>query len=210
MSDLIDQELKQIFTPDSAGKAGYKLQVNFGPNRSMQKDFTAALTFWSSGKFFHGGGDDQLYLCLNRLKLQELKADDSHLFYLDVIQKKVDGHGCGLLIPSESINHGAAYCDNCKRMIVAENLVNVFYFKGMVEELSVLTAEIFRRTLDSNADIYCKYDPTDIRYTAMQKTKGSEEAHRLRGLLIYPLGRILKDISTGATLEGRFKALYSA
>jgi hypothetical protein len=200
---------KQMVEADGV-KAGYKLQFNFGPNRSGQKEFNAALTFWASGKFFHGGGDDQLYLCLNRLKLQEIKPGDSHKFYLDVIQKKIEGQGCGQLIPSNNIEGGVAYCANCKRMIVGENIVNIFYFRGMVTELSILAAEIFRRVLDSNADIYCKYDPSDIRYITMQRDKGSEEAHRLRGMLIYPLGRIIKDTSSGATLEGRFRALFTA
>ncbi len=191
-------------------KAGYKLQINFGPDRSALKEFNAAVTFWASGKFMHGGGDDQLYLCLNRLRLMEIKPNDSHKFYLDVIQKKIEGHGCGNLIPSESIQGPAAFCHHCQKGIVAENLVNVFYFRGTVSELSLLTAEIFRRVLDSNADIYCKYDASDIRYVTMQRDKGSEEAHRLRGLLIYPLSRILKDTSSGATLEGRFRALYCA
>ncbi len=190
--------------------AGHKIQINFGPGRSTFADFNAALTFWSSGKFFHGGGDDQLYVCVNRLAIAKIKPADSCNFYIDILKKKIEGQGCGRPIPSQNINGGVAFCDTCKRGIVAENLVNILYFRGAVPALAVSMVEIFRRAFDGNADIYCKYDPSDVRYITMLKTQGSEAAHRLRGMLIYPLPRIIADTSAGSTLESRFRALFTA
>lgn len=205
----LDADAQRIMDGDKV-VAGHKIQLNFGPGRSTFADFNAALTFWSSGKFFHGGGDDQLYVCVNRLALVEIKPEDSCNYYVDILKKKVEGQGCGRPIPSENINAGIAFCETCKRGIVAENLTNVLYFRGTPQTLSVAVAEIFRRAFNSDADIYCKYDPSDVRYITMLKTQGAEAAHRLRGMLIYPLTRIISDTSAGATLEGRFKALFTA
>lgn len=205
----LDEESKTILDGDRI-VAGYKIQITFGPGRSTFQEFNTALTFWSSGKFFHGGGDEQLYLCLNRLAMLPIKREDSCNFYLDVLKKKIEGQGCGRPIPGSNINNGVAFCSTCQRGIVAENLVNMLFARGTVQSLSVQVAEIFRRTFDGKADIYCKYDPSDIRYITMQKTQGSEAAHRLRGMLIYPLDRIIKDTSAGASLENRFKAMFTA
>src|SRR6185436_8604928 len=58
-----DPDIQKIFGWDT--RAGYKIQVNFGPGRSAIKDFKAIVTLWESGKFFHGGGDGQIYCCMD-------------------------------------------------------------------------------------------------------------------------------------------------
>lgn len=204
------ENTKQIFSGEQEAHGRYKIQINFGPGRSSLKDFNAALTFWESGNHFHGGGDGGAYLCLDRLAIEKFRPQESYAFYVDVLKGKVEGHGCGRPIQEAAMGGGAAYCDHCKKAINALNLVNLLYFRGTTSGLADAVADIYRRGFNSDADIYCKYDATDIRYLSMHKEKGAEEAHRLRGLVIYPQGRILKDLSSGATLEGRFKALFNA
>lgn len=210
---VMDSETKTVLTSQDIA-AEYKLQINFGPGRTNRGEFNALMTFWASGKFFHGGGDDQMYVCLNRLLFADtrnpINPKDSYKVYLGVLNKKLEGNGCGQMIPSSHIKNGTAFCSTCQKGIIASNLVNMIYFRGTVKDLAVATANIFRLGLSSNADIYCKYDPSDVRYVTMQRDKGSEEAHRLRGLLIYPLGRIIKDLSSGSALDTRFTALFSA
>src|SRR5436189_5835078 len=46
-------------------RAGYKIEITFGPNRSSTRDYTALISLWESGKFFHGGGDASMYFCLD-------------------------------------------------------------------------------------------------------------------------------------------------
>jgi hypothetical protein len=207
----LDEDQKKILASGQV-KAGYKIQINFGPNRSALKEFGALLSFYGSGKHFHGGGDDLCYVCLDRLELmrRNMNPRDVWKYYLEVLKKKVEDHGCGRLITGDQIGGGVAFCNTCQKGIVAENLVNPLYFWGTTGDLATLVAEIFRRVTDDNADVYCKYDPTDIRYLTMQKEKGSEAAHRLRGMFIYPLARILQDTTSGATLDGRFKAFFNA
>lgn len=188
----------------------HKIQINFGPGRSTIKDFNAAVTFWSSGKHFHGGGDGGVYICLNRLAIEAFRPQDSLKYYVDVLKGRVEGQGCGMPISDQNMTSDTAFCPKCQKHINSMNLVSTLFFRGTTQELSGYIAEIYRRAFESNADIYCKYDPTDIRYTAMVSELGSEKAHQLRGLLIYPMGRILKDVSAGATLEGRFRAMFNA
>jgi hypothetical protein len=70
--------------------------------------------------------------------------------------------------------------------------------------------------LNHRADIYVKYHPTDIRYkTAMEmaRDRGGEEllkARGTRGLHIYPLANIIKDVSAGADLYKRFLAFITS
>lgn len=206
----VQAEAQGAITDDP--RAGFKIQINFGPNRSALKEFGALLSFYSSGKHFHGGGDDLLYVCLDRLELERRRMNPKECwkFYLDVLRKKIDGHGCGKLISSAGMGGGVAYCANCAKGVISANLVNPLFFWGTVNELAGLAAEVFHRVTDSNADVYCKYDPTDIRYTTVAQTQGSEAAHKLRGLFIYPLKNILKDAAAGATVESRFRALFCA
>ncbi len=201
---------KQIFQPDKETHGLYKIEFMFGPDRSTTKEFNACMTFYHSARHFHGGGDGGILLCLNGHAMKDLSKRDSYLFYRDVLQGKVGGNGCGLPLLDQDIGGGAAFCRNCNRAVNALALVGQLYFRGTVQELANVTAEIFRRGFNSDADIACKYDLTDIRVVSMTHELGAERAHELRGRLVYPLGRILKDISTGATLEGRFKAAFSA
>ncbi len=187
--------------------AGYKIELTLGPDRSSYKEFGALITLWESGKHFHGGGDSLMYFCFD---CRGLTPKSSWRELLAVLDKKAGSYrGCGGAIPGDAIGGGIGMCPNCERPVNTDLLTNPFPFWGSSKELAQFIARYFR-TLKSNADIYCKYHPTDIRYKAMEQEKGLEVARRLRGLHIYPLHRVMRDISAGASLENRFKAFFSA
>lgn len=189
---------KEGFTPDKEAahamgaddfRAGYKIEITFGPKRTPQGPNNVCIQMWESGKRFDGGGDDRMFWCRD-------VAQDSNL-------------GCGKPIPSDAIYAGIAICPSCQMAIRADKLTGEQFHRITTQNLALKVEQIFH-DLQDNADIYCKYDQTDIRYQAVLKEKGFEKARYLRGLFIYPLKNILKDTVAGATLASRFRAFLSA
>ena len=202
-----DPEVKKLLEADGI-RAGYKIEIFFGKDRSSFKDYYALISIMESGKFFHGGGDANAYLCLDR---RTLSPDSAVPMLVSILDKKTepDKYGCGYPIVNASMGGGMALCPNCQRMVKTDFLTGQLPFHGTTQDLAKFVARYFD-VLKHNADVYCKYHWTDIRYKSMEQAKGLETARRLRGMFIYPLSRILKDVSAGASLEGRFKAFFSA
>ena len=189
-------------------RAGYKMEVYFGPDRSALKEFYAFVSIFESGQFFHGGGDGNMYYCLD---VRAVHKDSAVKLLTAILDKKesADKWGCGHPIPGEAMQGGVANCPNCQKMVRTDYLTGQLPFHGTTGDLARFCARYFD-VLKQNADIYCKYQPTDIRYKSMEKARGAEMARRLRGMFIYPVGRILKDISNGASVEDRFRAFFNA
>lgn len=203
-----DQDIKAILDADV--RAGHKIQVNFGPGRSATKDFKALITLWESGKFFHGGGDGQMYSCIDhRVFNNNPTVAPSALPLMRRLAKERTSWGCGHPITGADIRGPVAKCPGCKNLIQIQFLTGQMPFNGSAVELAELVTILFHKLRD-DADIYCKYDRTDIRYETQKARDGAEKAHQLRGLFIYPLFRILKDVGDGASLEGRFRAFFLA
>lgn len=204
-----DEDIKKILDGDV--RAGHKIQINFGPGRSAIKDFKAIVTLWESGKHFHGGGDAHMYTCMDhRVFNNDSTTPPSALPLLRSMMK--DGKtnwGCGHPITDADMKGPAALCPNCKGLIQVKYLTGQIPFYGSVTDLSELVAILFHRLRD-DADIYCKYDRTDIRYETQKAKDGLEKAQRLRGLFIYPLYRIFQDIGSGSSLEARLRAFFVA
>lgn len=195
-------------------KAGYKIEVHFGPGRTDRREFKALVLLLESGKHFHGGGDSQMYVCLDHRPFeQDNTTPPSALPAMKQLAKMGPGHnlklGCGNPLPPALVQLGVANCLTCNRLINAEHLTGQLPFYGTTQDLAEFVELLFLK-LKSNADVYCKYDRTDIRYKAIEREKGFDEARRLRGLFIYPLAHILKDTANGSTLQSRFRAFLSA
>lgn len=192
-SNFMEEDLKtskqSIIEPDSDRPAGYKIEIQFGPDRTPVGPNVCAIQIWESGTKLNGGGDDKMYWC------QDVRPDSKL--------------GCLSPIPTGAIMGGMAYCPNCKAAINSRYLTGERFVKLTTKNLAKLVESLFI-SLKMNADIYCKYHPTDIRYIAMQKRYGLEKARRLRGLFIYPLKNIIKDTANGASLTSRFEAFLSA
>lgn len=196
--DAAQRSLEKEFTPDKETalimgydglRAGYKIELTFGPKRTSQGPNSVCIQMWESGKRFDGGGDDRMFWCRD-------VEQDSNL-------------GCGKPIPSGSIHAGIAVCPSCQMGIRADRLTGEQFHMITTQNLALKLESIFH-DLKDNADIYCKYHPTDIRYQAVLRERGFEKARQLKGLSIYPLKNIVKDTSAGATLAARFRAFLSA
>jgi hypothetical protein len=173
---------------DGTVRAKYKIEVFFGPKRTIAGPNVVQVKFFESGKKLHGGGDDLMFLC---------RSNDN------------DNEGCGGFISSDCIKGGVAVCPSCGKAIRSDKLSDYLIANFSTRRLAAEILKFFNK-LGGSADIYCKYDRTDIRYMAMEKDLGVKRAHELRGLFIYPLARLLRDTNAGADLEGRIYAFLSA
>lgn len=189
---VVDQDTQKLM---SAGdiRGGYKIEVTFDKNRTTQGPNAVMIKIYESGKFFHGGGDDMMYWCKDVQSTEPWKA----------------APGCGAPLPSSAIRGPFARCPACLHVIDVRYLTSERLFRNTTQDLATIIEGLFH-DLKDNADIYCKYHKTDIRYLACEKAYGEEKARQLRGLFIYPLSNILKDTSNGASLVGRIRALLSA
>lgn len=184
----------------------YKIEIHFSKDRTTAGPNVSATTVFKSKGQLNGEGDELLYFCLEhdsglRLNTMDSKAEDGPI---------VKGtQGCGAILDSSCLRGGLARCPQCNAFIKASALTSTIFRKVSTTKLAETTAALFRK-LDSSADIYIKYHPTDIRYTTMEKAYGLDRARELRGLTIYPLKNILGDIFSGSSLENRFEALFRA
>lgn len=203
-----DADIKTILDGDV--RAGHKIQINFGPGRSAMKDFKALISLWESGKFFHGGGDGHMYTCMDhRVFNNDATTAPSALPLMRTMMKERTEWGCGGPIVAADIRGPVAMCQTCKNLIPQLYLTGQIPFNGSVGELAELVTIIFHKLRD-DADIYCKYDRTDIRYEMQVARDGAAKAHAQRALFIYPLFRLLQDIRSGTSVESRFRAFFVA
>ncbi len=190
--------------PTIDAPARYKIEVVFNKDRTTAGPNVVAISAWESGARLDGEGDEMMYICAERdkgLALNSVGVKDR-----EIVRGK---EGCGKFIPGNNIRQGVAICPcEKKRLLNTENLSCHDLLSLTTEELSKRLVEWFHK-LDSNADIYVKYHPTDIRYKAMADAEGLDKARSLRGLTIYPLKNIIKDTLAGASLQRRFYALLS-
>lgn len=184
--------------------AKYKIEIHFNKNRTIAGPNTAAVTIFESGCRLNGEGDELVYLCSERDKGLALNAEG-------VKDRPVlrGYNGCGAIIEGKNIRGGVASCKQCQSMLNSENLTSTLLVHLTTERLAALVTDMFRK-LKSDADIYVKYHPTDIRAQLLSDANGLDKGRMSRGLTIYPLANIIKDTANGTPLENRMKALFSA
>lgn len=168
-------------------RAKFKIEVTFGPKRTIHGPNLLGIQIWESGKRLNGGGDDLSFWC------QSLEGKE----------------GCWGVITSDNIRGGVAMCPHCKRMVNADLLTNMKIGRVSTKSLAGILEKTFRQ-VGHNADIYLKYDRQDIRVLAMERLKGRDVARRLKGMHIYPLKNILKDTANGADLTNRILAFLTS
>lgn len=170
--------------------ARWKIEITFLQNRRLRGTTPYGCQIWESGKALNGEGDARAWWCLD--------------------SREKSNEGCRGIIPQDCVQRGIAVCPNCGRTIDAGLLTEMTGGNVTMQELANYLADLFRRRLNSNADIYIKYHKTDPRYLAMLQAKGKAIAERLKGMHIYPLARIIRDVSAGADLATRFKAFLTS
>lgn len=188
---------------DALSKAGlvkefsarYKIELSFGAGRTVSGPNLVGIQLWESGRKLNGGGDELMYYCQHM-------SPDRH-------------DGCWGAIPGENIGYNKvtgkeiAVCPKCFKQWTPKDLTTMRVFRLPTRKLAEITEKLFRQ-LDSNADFYCKYHPTDIRYQAMLKAKGLATARKLKGMHMYRLHRVISDLSVGASLQNRLVAFLSS
>ena len=167
--------------------ATYKIEINFGKDRSTSGHFPGSLIIFRSGSAFDGGGDEPMFPC----------PDDR----------------CSGLIPQELVSSmlRIAVCPKCKRRWKQSDLHDMRLFRLTAQDWARVLSRYFIR-LGSDADIYMKTHPLDIRGRTRNEqdryrggtTVNAARAKRVR--VIYSLNNIYRDLSVGADLEGRFRA----
>ena len=183
MGDLATQVIET-----EAARAKFKIEIKFRDDRKLFGDNSIGWQAYESGKYLHGGGDELVYWCISR---------------------KEDGVGCGAPIIGSNIVQGVALCPSCNGQVNASLLSANFVIRMTIRKLAQETAKLWRK-LDGSADIYCKYSREDIRYKIMEQNVGAERARQLQGLFIYPLANIIKDTSSGSSIESRLEAFFKA
>ena len=185
--DLLSAEARE-------GKAKYKIELFFTSARSMQKPTPGVLSFWESGAKMHGGGDTKLYICPGKYK----KINE-----------------CSAFIPDSGNASAILFCPKCGTSWKGPDVIGEHIARLGIQDWANLLALYYVR-LEHDADIYVKHAKDDIRTTTMleqARNRGGEvlaKVRERRALVIYPLSRIIKDTSAGASLTDRFKALLSA
>ncbi len=189
---------------NNKSKAKYKIEVHFGKGRTTSGPNVGAISVYESGNRLDGEGDELMYICAERDRGLALNAPG-----VKDREVKRGAQGCGCFIPGGLLKSGFAGCPGCENVVLAENLTSTVLFNLTTEALAEKMVKWFNK-LEHNADIYLKYHPTDIRYTALEDAYGLDKGRMLRGLTIYPLRNIIKDTSAGASLKKRFIALLSS
>ncbi len=211
ISHLLESESTEKL--EQAGKfsrAKWKLQVWFKSDRSIHKPLTFTLSFWESGKRLHGGGDESAFICRrNPSAPKPARPPFLALGGKSPFPKAANPDGCDGIISGDTVSGGYAMCPHCGIKWDTEHIADSLFYRLPVEVAATVIADWFRK-LDSNCDFYLKFRPEDVRTKMMAQSYGLHEAQRLKGLMIYPLAHLIRDMHDGVTLEGRVKAMLLA
>ena len=175
-------------------KAKYKIELAFASDRSQGKPTAGVVSFWENGSRLHGGGDAKLYMCPG---------------------KYLNRNDCQAFIPESANASTFQWCPKCGLRWKGEEVIGEHLARLTMQNWAQVIFNYFM-LMESNADIYLKFTPTDIRSIAakeQQAGKGGElllKARNVRGKAIYPLRNIIRDTTAGADLLKRFYAFLSA
>lgn len=178
-------------------KAKFLLEVFFNDERSLHHPFSGFVMAWTNGGFAHGGGDEKVYFCPNKVERNG--------------QVKI----CAAPIAPNLIRHGVGICVACERPSSDRKFVGEVFFKLPMQHWVAVLLRYYAR-LENNADIKISVFSDDLRRVAgeeqVRELRGEklEKVRRARYSVRYSLASIIKDTSSGATLESAFKAFLTA
>jgi len=198
-------QLSNLLEPGQI-KAKYKIEVHFGKGRTVLGLNACAFLMWESGRRFHGGGDDKMYWCGYDDCRKPIRSSAFGPYHLVCPSCQRE---C-FLDPYTKQQHVVLHPEMKRIPVISGERLAKLPMRKIAEFLSALF-----RDLESNADVYVKYHPSDIRFNLAQDkiTKvidGMDQARTKRSPLIYPLKNIIKDVSSGADLTQRFLSLITA
>ncbi len=193
---LTPQELQAVqerikgmreLTKDKTPRAKYKIEIRFFRKRTSRAATPGFMSWWLSGKKLHGGGDEKMYVCPN----------------------------CNSFILEDGNVSSVHYCHGCGQSYEAEKAIGEIYFNLTMQKWAEVINMWFHK-LGGDCDIYLKHSPDDIRAHCereMLRKAGGDVLNKMRsarGLYIYPLANIIKDLGAGADPVKRFKAFLTA
>ena len=223
------QSLQKLFA-DRPLHALFKIEVHFGKGRSSIKPFAGAVLLYRSGTKLHGGGDELVYQCWEDSCLGVVMPEaigkgwqcaDCGIAWANLATLRCPQ--CRAPIPPEYKPKDIGVCSDCKTLWPGVpnkseqgHLVSPKLFMLTAQNWATVIRNYFERT-KHHADIYLKFHPTDIRSasaTEIINPRGGElldgQVRSRRGLHIYPLKNIIKDVSNGSDLTKRFYSFITA
>lgn len=191
----LSESMKKLFPDENNAK--FLLEVIFNEERSVHKPFSGFLMVWANGGFAHGGGDDKIYLCPSRVER------NGHM--------KV----CAAPLPPNLIKHNIGICVSCRQPSEDKKFVGEVFFKLPMQHWVTVLTRYYAR-LDGDADLRILTMRGDLRDVAEKEQQRQQHGEKLevlrarREAVRYSLKSIIRDTSSGATLESAFKAFLSA
>lgn len=182
---------------EDENNAKFLLDIYFNEERSIHRPFSGFLMAWTNGGFAHGGGDEKVYFCPN----------------------KVDRDGvtkiCAAPMPPNLIKHKIGICVSCQRPSHDRDFVGEVFFKLPMQSWAAVIERYFFR-LNCNTDIRI-----GVMRNNLMSAAGAEQTSEQRGEVLkkvrmqrewvrYSLHSIIKDGSGGATLAARINAFLRA
>jgi hypothetical protein len=201
--------------------AGHKIQVLYqSESRTPMGPNLCTVTLWMSGSRLGGGGDEKLYTCDLRDAdiltgpmqgdLPTKKRTDCPPPHLPRSAEQARAFGCGRVLPAGSVSGGIAYCPHCGKHWPNSRFLTGEYVYKLPTNILAERLEQWWHRLEGDADLYIKYHERDIRYREMATRLGSAKARKHRGLLAYPLARLLRDTAAGKSVARAFFDCLSA
>lgn len=179
---------------EEQGVAKYKIDLNVSKDWSITKPSVGALSFWESGRKFHGGGDCKMYICPGKDK---------------------GINDCEGFIPDTSQGLGFLVCPVCHNIWQGRDVAGEILARLPPRGWAELILKYYAR-LGMNADLRMKYPLVDIREAAQKEQEKQlmgdilESARAKRPVRIYTMRAIIKDTSAGADLFNRILAFVTA
>lgn len=193
VEEALEQKMKSLLGDPDDFNARYVLEILFTDDRSLHKPFGGMLMVWTNGGYAHGGGDEKVYLCPHK------------------VDKNGQTKHCGAPIPPSLVMHGLAACAVCKNPSHDKDLVGEVFFRiPMVSWAKVVERYFYR--LDCQADIRIGILKGDLHAAAISEQERENRGDKLetvrkeREWVKYSLPALIKDGTSGASLNSRFSA----
>lgn len=189
--------LMGLMTDRDTLKAKFVLDVLFNDERSNFHPFAGFVMAWTNGGALHGGGDEKVYFCPQK------------------VERKGHTAICAAPIPPNLIKHGMGLCLACKRPSKDKDFVGEVLFKLPMGSWPKVLERYFYR-LECNADIRIGVYKDDLREATAREQERQmhgdllNKVRRDREWVRYALADLVKDGASGATLQGRLNAFLRA
>lgn len=174
-------------------QAAFKLEVFFkgGPRRMVP--VRGVIACWTNGGYLNGGGDASVYFC----------------------PQNVDGTVCMEPIDLQFAVRGKVVCTKCRRLSATDALVGQIINEVTLQRWAQILVRLFH-CLRCDADLRICVERESLKQASelelARDRRGDEYAkvEAKREWITYPLANIIKDTSSGAGLETRFRAFLEA